>query len=105
MEDEELLSDPLLGPLVKKLATAEERVKAHEARLTAHEDTWLRGQYAAQLTTLGKRWNDRFNADGKGKPFDQKSFLDFVLQRRTPDLELAYDSFSFEDERALAVRE
>src|SRR3989442_4995957 len=103
--DDELVSDPVLGPIVRKLGEAHERLQAHEARLGAHEDGFLRREYMGQLADLGRHYNARYNKDGKGKAWDQSAFLDFALRRRTPDLGLAYDSFTLEDERALAVRE
>ena len=103
--DDELVSDPVLGPIVRKLGEAHERLQAHEARLGAHEDGFLRREYMGQLAELGRHYNARYNKDGKGKAFDQKAFLDYVIQRRTPNLGVAYDSFTLEDERALAVRE
>src|SRR2546426_8133946 len=97
---DDFVSDPVLGPIVTKLGEAHERLQAHEARLAAHEDGFLRREYMGQLAELGRHYSGRYK-----KAFDQKAFLDFVVQRRTPNLGVAYDAFSLEDERALAVRE
>src|SRR2546426_10574826 len=97
---DDFVSDPVLGPIVTKLGEAHERLQAHEARLGAHEDGFLRREYMGQLAELGRHFNARY-----GKAWDQSAFLDFALRRRTPDLGLAYDSFTLEDERALVRKE
>jgi len=103
--EEDLLADPVLGPIVKRLNDATSSLKAHEDRIKMHEDTWMRNQYTAQLADIGKRHNARFNADGKGQAFDQKAFLDYALSNQISNLEVAYQAFSRGDEVAASVKE
>jgi len=92
--EDQLLNDPVLGPMMKGLKAATERLQSHEERIKMHEDTWLKNQYTGQLANLEGRWNARFNEDGKGVPFDKKGFLDRVIETGTTNLDLAFDAFS-----------
>src|SRR3989442_8042833 len=90
LTEDDLLADPILGPIVTRLKGATERLEAHETRLKQHEDTWLQTKYLGEITQIEKAHNTAFNADGKGKAFDRKGFLDYVLERRITDLDSAY---------------
>ena len=103
--EEELLADPILGPLYTRLTSATKTLEAHETRLKTHEDTWLKAGFESQLRTIAARHTLRFNKDGKGKAFDQKAFLDYAIQRGVSDLEVAYEAFSRPDEIALTEQE
>jgi hypothetical protein len=110
--EEDILADPVLGPIARRLQTAEakanaaaERLEAHEKRMEGHEQTWQRAHYQAQLNSLGQRFNSRYNADGKGTPFDQKAFLDYAVERQVSNLDVAYDAFTREAELDLIRRE
>lgn len=92
--EDQILQDPLLGPMMKRLQAAEQAQTAHAERIKLHEDTWLKNQYVSQLATIEGRWNGRYNADGKGTPFDKKAFLDRVIETQTTNLDLAFDAFS-----------
>jgi len=116
MDDDELLADPVLGGIVRKLHATQAKldealtkVTAHDERLNAHEDTWLRNGYAHQLREIATYHNGRFNRDGKGKAFDQQQFLDYVLRRAQAnpanDLGVAYNEFARQDEFGLVARE
>ena len=110
--EEELEGDPVLGPLVrnikavsKKLDDGLTRLGEHEARLKTHEDTWVKRDYMTQLANITAFHNGRYNKDGQGKAFDQKAFLDYAMERGIADLDVAYRSFSRDDEVGLAVKE
>lgn len=103
--EEELLADPVLGPLVKRQQEALQRLESHEARLKQHEETWIRNQYMGQLTSLKGRYNARYNPDGKGKAFDEQSFLDYAVKNQIPNLEAAYSAYTLGDEVARATAE
>lgn len=90
---EQLEADPVLGPLYRELKESTARVEAHEARLKSHEDQWLRDRYTGQIAFIAQRHNSKF----KDKPFDQKAFLDYVLETNTPNLEVAYKSWVADD--------
>ena len=98
ISDEDLEADPVLGPIVKRLRVASERLESHEERLKGHESYVLEREYRGKLGDLAGKYNSRFNADGTGKAFDQKQFLDFCLQRKIADLDTAYDAWSRPDE-------
>lgn len=103
--EEDLLADPVLGPMAKRLQDATTRLTEHEGRLKQHEETWLRANYTSQLGVLGQRFNGRFNKDGKGKAFDQKAFLDYALEQGVSNLDVAYRGFTMDDELAMTTRE
>jgi hypothetical protein len=94
---EQLEADPVLGPMFKELREAKERVDAHETRLKAHEDQWIRDRYTGQLGSIAARHNAKF----KDKPFDQKAFLDFAVESNTPNLDVAYKAWIADDLVAL----
>jgi hypothetical protein len=98
---DEFRDDPVLGPLVHDLEAANARVNAHETRLKAHEDQWLRDRYTGQLGGIAARHNARF----KDKPFDQKSFLDFAVGTGSTNLDVAYRAWVAEDLVALECKE
>jgi phage baseplate assembly protein W len=102
---EDLLNDPILGPLAKQLQEAVAKVEAHEARLGGHEKYVLEKEYRGQLFSLGDQYNRRYNPDGQGKAFDQKAFLDFTIQRGLTDLDAAYQAWSRPDEIAQVTKE
>jgi hypothetical protein len=102
--EEDLLRDPILGPIMKGLKATQESLKAHEERIKLHEDTWLKNQYTSQLNSIESRWNAKYNSDGK-KPFDKKAFLDRVLETGTTNLDLAYDAYSAPHEIERVTRE
>jgi hypothetical protein len=96
--EEDLLGDPVLGPLARRLKAAEERYSAHEERLKTHEDTFLRERYVGKLNELGDRYNQRYNADGKGKKFDRDGLLEYATRNQVVNLDVAYDAWSRADE-------
>jgi len=102
--EDQILNDPLLGPMMKRLQSAEKAQADHAERIKMHEETWLKNQYMNQLADIEGRWNGRFNADGKGTPFDKKAFLDRVIETQTTNLNFAYEAFSGPAESALRER-
>jgi hypothetical protein len=106
---EDLLADPVLGPMYRELQATTANLakvqKEYGERLEGHERYVLEREYRGKLGDLGSRYNSRFNTDGKGKAFDQAGFLDFCLQRKISDLDVAFDAWSRPDEIAQTTRE
>lgn len=110
--EEQLLADPVLGRIVKRLYRTEsaledatKKLNEHGERLEGHEATWLRSGYANQLREIAAHHNGRHNKDGKGKPFDQEKFLGFAIERGITDLGVAYRAFALGDDLRLAAEE
>jgi len=115
--DDELLADPVLGKLVRrintltdKLETTEKATRDNDARIQAGTQEIVRDRYLSQLGSIESRFNTRFNKDGKGKAFDRKGFLDYVIERGKvnplfTDLGIAYNEFTRDDEMTLTAKE
>jgi hypothetical protein len=107
MDDDELLADPVLGGIVRKLNATQakldeavERVSQHDERLKTHEDTWTRRDIVGRLGDIAERHHRRF-----GKPLDPQRLIGFALQRNVPDLEVAYRALTLDDAVAAASAE
>ena len=102
---EELLADPVLGDIVREGDQAKAEIKQLRRELDEGKNYILRREYEARLETLGNRYNSRFNKDGKGKAWDQKAFLDHAINTNTSNLDVAYNSFTLEDEASARAKE
>ena len=107
MEDDELLADPVLGGLVRKLNATQAqldeavtKVRAHDERLQTHEDTWTRRDIVGRLGAIAERHERRF-----GKPLDAQRLIGFCLERNVADLETAYRALTLDDAVAAASAE
>lgn len=95
---DDLLADPVLGPIYRELQETKTLLtntkKEYDQRLEGHEKYVLEREYRGKIADLGSRYNSRYNPDGTGKAFDQADFLDFCIQRRIGDLDVAFDAWS-----------
>lgn len=116
-DDEAVLADPVLGKWAKKVNAAHEKIESlekalreNDARIQAGATELIRDRYNDQLSGLESRFNSRFNKDGKGKAFDRKAFLDYVIERGKvnplfTDLGIAYNEFTRADELTVTAKE
>jgi hypothetical protein len=74
---EELLADPILGPLYKDLKEAREQLKTHEARLAQHEQTWTRTNFMKTIAEL----------KGRDKELNVDEFLGYSQKHPVIDVE------------------
>jgi hypothetical protein len=103
--EEDLLGDPILGPIVRDLKATRTRLTEHEERMKGHEEYVMTREYKGQLASIASQHNARYNPDGTGKAFDQKAFLDYVVEKQTPNLDTAYSAWSRDDEIERVTRD
>lgn len=96
--EEELLADPVVGPLLKRQQALEAEIGGLRKEQELHRNTWLRNHMETQVAGIADHWNRTYNEDGKD-PFNTDAFLEHVQKRPisvngTVDLGLCYQDFA-----------
>ena len=83
---EDLLADPVLGPMVRDLDDRTKRLEALEERAKQHELIYVTNQYKSQLDQFRTQYPD----------LDQAAMLQFAKERNLTDLEVARRAYTYD---------